>query len=261
MSYKKSIAITLASLLVILSAGTYVLTKARSNEIQPSMLISSSSQSVISSQAISSDSKLIISSSSSQSQFEVVKVVETPKVESTSKGEEPKVVVDNPNEQVYDKAPSTKPLQTFSYEFNYSLSQIGGLPLTDIDISFLNENIADVADYYYNSVQPLFPNQKIYINSYGVQKQDDLNYLIAFTTTFAKDTRIDGPVPRIFSPKVFNFMKTNQHDGLFEEKYGLTYLNGNVLNSNQKIDIPNSEIIQDRHFDTFKIPDPIINHN
>ena len=206
-----------------------------------SQLVSATKSQTISSSSQISSSVIVVSSS------EMVKVVEIPKVE------QPKVEVP---QQKTVQAPVNKP----TYEFNYQLNQIGGLNLSNFDISFLNENIGDVADYYYNSVQPIYPNQKLFINSYGVQKIDDLNYLIGFNTTFIPRAK-EGQMAKIFDSKVYTFVRTNEHDGLFEVT-NLKSIDANILNTTTYSEISPSISYEDKNnSQTVEIPSDQLFHD
>lgn len=143
----------------------------------------------------------------------------------------PKVETIQPKPLPVVEAPKIEPKQPISsYNFNYELNQIGGLPLSDFDISFLNKNIGDIADYYYNSVKNLYSNQNIYINSFGIQKQDSVNYLISFFSSTQPQSK-QGKSNEQYNNKFFKLTRINERDGNFE----LTNLNAfkyEVNNSN-----------------------------
>jgi hypothetical protein len=215
--------ITIASIIMLIS-GLYLISKSMPpvdrNFVERGSSLNFDSEILASSKSSSlsywqRDSSLYgIYNHSSQDQ--VAKVVEIPKIETTS-------VVDNTQtktiQPLVDVAKSN-----FTYEFNKSINQRGVLSLTQSDFDFLNENISDVADYYYNSIKNLYLNQKIYVYSTNIKKLDNSNYLIAFENTTSPQV-LEGSTVRSFNPKVYKLSALNNKDGEFEES-NLTDLYG-----------------------------------
>jgi hypothetical protein len=204
---------------VIASSGIFILAKSRPADIQSNVnaTLSSSLNSVIVKNLQSSSLSSVVVSSS----VTVSSVVETPKAE-TQPVVESKPVAQAPAYFSPQNGKGNEPIQqspivNSTYNLNYSFLQVGPTPLKEFDVSFLNENIGDVADYYYNSIKPFYPNQSIFINSYGVQKESDLIYYIHFNSTLTKPNA-DVIAPKGFNAKIYKFTRTSLHDGNFEEQ-------------------------------------------
>jgi hypothetical protein len=205
---------------VIAASGIFILAKSRPADIQSNVNTSSASSSlnsvIVKNLQSSSSSSVVVSSS-----VAVSSIAETPKVE-TSPVVESKPAVKTPGYVAPQNGNGNEPIKqsaivNSTYNFNYSFLQVGLTPLTEFDISFLNENIGDVADYYYNSIKPFYPNQSIFINSYGVQKESDLIYYIHFNSTLTKPNA-DVIASKGFNAKIYKFTRTSLHDGNFEEQ-------------------------------------------
>jgi hypothetical protein len=218
MSNKAQIAIAIISLFVIATSGIYILVKNRPAVNPVGVAVSGSSQSS-SSQLISSSSNSSILSSSSEVpkvvSSESVKVVEAPKIEVQQPKQE--TTIESPEHQNTTKIPCILPEYTsFScYSFAYYPTQLGDNQLNNFDLGFLQENIDDIANYYYDSIKNSLVSNDYYIHSNGIQKLDNKNYLINF---YFQDYsfKIGDSYEQLF-PKTYKFTRINKHDGEFEQ--------------------------------------------
>jgi hypothetical protein len=218
-----------ALILIILASGTYILTKSRSVE-NPSVSVASISVAI----QVSSSSKSVLSSSSqvvsSSSQSESVKVVEAPKVQTSPVVEKPQPIIE-----------AHKPNFKLFYQFN-DKNKTGGQAITDLDINFLNENIQDLANYYYEEIKNLFPNNSHIVTVYKFQKATEGTYYIELSmqiNPLSGEGGISYP-----NRKLYKFTQTNRHDGLFEEIPSYTF--PLITDSNQSLNSissqPNSSV-------------------
>jgi hypothetical protein len=209
---------------VIAASGIFILAKSRPADIQTNVSTSSTSSSlnsvIIKNLQSSSLSSVVVSSSVAVSSVTETPKVETPAVvESKPVTQTPAYVAPQP--QVVNpkgsQVPVTQPpILPNRYEFNYPLVQLGGVPFSPVDKSFLQENISDVAAYYYNQIKSQYPNQFIYIYAYNISKTDDLNFQINFENTVSPQVA-EGATIRSFNQKTFTLTKTSEIDGVFEE--------------------------------------------
>jgi hypothetical protein len=204
---------------VIAASGIFILAKSRPADIQSNVGTSSASSSlnsVIVKNLQSSSSYSVVVSSS----VAVSSIAETPKVE-TPPVAESKPVVQAPAYVAPQNGKGNEPIKqspvaNSTYEFSYSLIERGDLNLTSQDLNFVNENISDVAKYYFNSIKSQYLGQKIYIYANNIKKIDNQNYFIAFENTIIPQVS-EGATVRSFNPKVYKLIAISDKDGEFEE--------------------------------------------
>ena len=205
--------ISILSLLLI-SGVAYTQLNKPEQKIVTNLNLSSSSQSVsaIKSQLAFSSAQLS-SSSVVVSSSEVAKVVEVPKASET------KNIIEIPNsEQIRIESLRPKIIQTPEFKLFYKFNdknKSGGQSISESDITFLNNNIQDLANYYFAEVKNLFPSNDRLLNAYKFQKLDNSSYVIQMSIIFNPSSG-EGAV-LYPNPKTYKLTKTSQTEGELKE--------------------------------------------
>jgi hypothetical protein len=257
---------------VIAASGIFILAKSRPADIQSNVNTSSASSSlnsvIVKNLQSSSSSSLVVSSS-----VAVSSVTDTPKVETLPVAES-KPVVQAPaygapqpvmpqngkGNEVIKPAQEINNLGTcenlgnvneFDYIisnngecFRYSklLNTVGKNNLNNYDLSFINQNINDIAVYYHNSVRSFFPTNKHYTKSLYVQKLDDKSYIINFSSSYKPLT--EG-VTEARNIRTYKLIPLNLNDGEFEEVFDYKFPNNIPVEAPNNSNIPNTNFGHD----------------
>lgn len=239
--------------IIIAASGIFILAKSRPADIQSNVGIVSSviTPAISSNIKSSSSSSLVVSSSvTASSVVETSKVETPPVVESKPVVQAPVYVAPQPvtptpqsgkGNEVVDSTIQA-PVANLSYNLNYKFSnnnRSGGLEISQNDSNFLEENIGDIADYYFNQVKNLFPDKNKIVTVYNFQKYDSSNYYIEMgmrVNPISGEGSISYP-----NRKIYKFARINEHDGNFEEVYGYLFSNKPIQEnvSSPEFSLPN----------------------